>query len=280
MKILILGSGQDAGIPQIGCYCENCNNARSKKEYIHLSPSICFYDNEKEFCFLIDASPDIKYQVDLLKTMKISHTRKGNLPFDGIFLTHAHFGHCSGLWLLGQECTDEKNVPIYCSPIMKKFLQNNHPFNHLLDRNNIILREMEIGKELHFKNLNFFIKPIEVPHRNEYTDTVGFIIESKRKLLYFSDLDFWTEELTKHVNSVDIALLDGTFYTKDEISRYKDIPHPPIIETIDLFKDSETEIYFTHFNHSNPIVRPKGEEWNYVIKKGFKIAYDRLIIEI
>ena len=97
---------------------------------------------------------------------------------------------------------------------------------------------------------------------------------------YFSDLDFWTEELTKHVNSVDIALLDGTFYTKDEISRYKDVPHPPIIETIDLFKDSKTEIYFTHFNHSNPIVRPKGEEWNYVIKKGFKIAYDGLIIDI
>jgi len=280
MKSLILGSGQDAGIPQIGCYCNNCNNARENKEYIHLAPSICFYDKEKEFCFLIDASPDIKYQVDLLKTMKILHTRKGKLPFDGIFLTHAHFGHCSGLWLLGKECTDEKNVPIYCSPIMKKFLQNNHPFNHLLERNNIILKDMVIGKELHFRKFNFLIKPIKVPHRNEYTDTLGYIIESKRKLLYFSDLDFWTEEIIKHVNSVDIALLDGTFYTKDEISRYKDIPHPPIIETIDLFKDSKTEIYFTHFNHSNPIVRPKDEERNYAITKGFKIAYDGLIIDI
>ncbi len=280
MKILILGSGQDAGIPQIGCYCENCNNARKNKEYIRLAPSIALYDNENKFCFLIEASPDIKYQIDILTNKKIVSNRKGILPVDGIFLTHAHFGHCSGLWLLGKECTEEKNVPVYCSPVMKQFLQNNHPFNHLSDRKNIILNEMAIGKELSFKKFKFSITSIEVPHRNEHSDTVGYIIKGQNKILYLSDLDLWTEEIITHVNSVDIAFLDGTFYTNKEISRYKEVPHVPIVETMDLLKESTTEIYFTHFNHSNPIVKPEGEEWRYSIKMGFKIAYDRLTIDI
>ncbi|MFX0133164.1 MAG: MBL fold metallo-hydrolase [Candidatus Hodarchaeota archaeon] len=280
MKILILGSGQDAGIPQIGCYCENCNNARAKKEYIHLAPSLSLYDIKRGFCFLIDASPDIKYQVDSLKNKKIVGNREGVLPVDGIFLTHAHFGHCSGLWLLGKECIDEKNVPIYCSPKMKQFLKNNHPFSHLLDRKNIILKELAVSKEMHFEEFNFFIKSIEIPHRNEFADTVGYLIKSKRMLLYIPDLDFWTEEIVNLVNSVDIALIDGTFYTKNEIPSGRDILHPPITETMDLFKHSNTEIYFTHFNHSNPIVKPEGEERNNAIKKGFKIVYDGLRIDL
>ncbi len=278
MQILILGSAQDAGVPQIGCDCSNCLYARKNHKFIRFGPSIAILDNEKEYCYLIDASPDIKHQVEIIKRNVPKVKTQKTLPISGVFLTHVHFGHVSGLWTLGKECIDTQEITVFCSEKMCEFLVNNHPFSHMIERKNLILSEMKINHKYPIED--FWITSFQVPHRNEYADTVGYVIERNKKLLYLPDLDYWRDDLIKLVESVDIALIDGSFYSKDELPGRDDVPHPPIKETMELLDPTKTEIHFTHFNHTNLILKREGKERKEILEKGFKIAFDGLKINI
>lgn len=277
MRIKILGSGQDDGIPHTGCYCDICNKARKYVKYKRLGPSIAILDKKEGFCYLIDASPDFKYQLHMVWGEVNRIRRKGKIPISGILLTHAHLGHCSGLWHLGKESVEEKNLPVFCTPKMKQFLNNNYPFNLLVQRKNIKIKEIYQREE--FKLDGFKCIAIQVPHRNEIADTVGYIIKSEKRVIYLPDVDHWTDELIEEINMADIALIDGTFYSRAEIPRFTEVPHPPIKETIELLENVKTKIYFTHINHTNSVNR-NGKERKFIETKGFKIAYNSMILKI
>jgi pyrroloquinoline quinone biosynthesis protein B len=275
MRIKVLGSGQDAGIPHTACHCEICNNARKNIEYRRLGPSIAILNDN--FCYIIDASPDFKKQMDMVSGEIKEVERNGKIPVSGILLTHAHFGHCSGLLQLGQEALDEKMFPVFCTPSMKEFLEGNLPFRLLVRHGNIDVREIQIDKESQVSGLRFI--PIQVPHRDEITGTVGYIILSEKRFIYIPDLDYWTDEIVSEIKKADLAMIDGTFYSKDEISRFDEVPHPPILETMDIVKTEHSEVLFTHINHTNAINK-NGDERENVEGKGFKIAYDGMEIKI
>ncbi|NHJ38852.1 MAG: MBL fold metallo-hydrolase [Asgard group archaeon] len=278
MKLLFLGTAQDAGVPQISCYCRNCMIAREFPSLRRYGPSIALYDEKKLFCYLVDASPDIKDQIDLLKeSSSILFETSKKFPVSGIFLTHAHFGHISGLWSLGKECLDAKKIKTYCSPNMYNFLSKNHPFQDLVVRDNIEL--IEIKQRVKHPIEDFKVEIFSVPHRNENADNVGYFISHDLKIVYLPDLDYWTEESIIMIEKADIAIIDGTFYSRNEISRYEDVPHPPIKESMELLKSIDTEIYFTHFNHTNPILRETTVARRKVEMEGFKVAYDGYIID-
>ncbi len=275
MKIKVLGSGQDAGIPQIGCHCDNCTRARKQSEYARLGASIAVLTNDS--CYIIDASPDFKEQIDLLGMDVKKEKRKGKIPTSGILLTHAHFGHCSGLLQLGKEALNEKNLPVFCTPKMKGFLEGNLPFSLLVETGNIKVNELQIGVESKVCGLSFI--PISVPHRDDISDTVGFIILSGKRFIYIPDLDYWADEIISEIEKADLAIIDGTFHSKDEITRFEDVPHPTILETIKTFENIHSKILFTHINHTNAINR-QGDERKYIKERGFDIAYDGMEIEL
>ena len=272
MQIVILGSGQDAGVPQISCNCLNCSQAWKNPKDILLGPSIALLDSEKEYCYLIDASPDIKQQIEMITEIIPKVKNQKAIPISGVFLTHAHFGHVAGLWTLGKECIDARNITVFCSKKMSVFLVNNHPFSHMIKGKNLVPLYIKTNHKYPIED--FWITSFKVPHRDEYADTVGYIIEQKKKFLYLPDLDYWTDDLIKLVESVDIALIDGSFYSKDELPGRDDVPHPPIKETMELLDTTKTEIYFTHFNHTNLILKRECKERKELLEKGFKIAVD------
>lgn len=277
MRMKVLGSGQDDGIPHTGCYCEVCNKARKYAEYKRLGPSVAIIDKRESLCYMVDASPDFKYQLDMIRE-EISETRrKGKIPLSGILLTHAHLGHCAGLWHLGKESVQERNLPVICTSEMKRFLYSSYPFSLLVQRKNINVEEVYPDKG--FKSNGLECRPIQVPHRNEIADTVGYIIKSKKKVVYLPDVDEWTDNIIEEIKGSDIAFVDGTFYSRGEIARFEEVPHPQIQETINLLEDVDTKIYFTHINHTNPINK-EGRERKFVESKGFKIAYDGMILKI
>jgi pyrroloquinoline quinone biosynthesis protein B len=272
MKVMVLGSGQDAGIPHTGCNCKVCAKAKKDTKYRRWGPSIAIFDQNS--VYLIDASPDLKYQMDMLQYVI---NEKESIPISGIILTHAHYGHISGLWQLGEEAANEKNVPVYCTAKTRSLLSENYPFNLLVQSKNIEIREIMDKQEFELKG--FKCAPILVPHRNAVANTVGYIIQSDNTLVYIPDIDRWTEKILREIKEADIALIDGTFYSKDEIPRFDSVPHPPISETVELFKDIKTEIYFTHINHTN-IINKNGKEKKEIESKGFKIAFDGMILDI
>ena len=278
--LTILGIAQDAGYPHIGCNKDCCNkNISDDVEYFVTSIGLSDIENNKHYLF--EATPDITFQIKHLKDGV-----ENKKIIDGIFLTHAHIGHYSGLMYLGREALGAKNVPIYTMPRMKRFLEENGPWSQLVSLDNIDLKEINHNENVILSS-DLRVIPISVPHRDEFSETVGYKIIGKNKsALFIPDIDkwdLWDKSIVDEVKSVDYAFLDATFYSGEEINRsMSEIPHPFISETINLFKDELTEtknkIHFIHFNHTNPLLIKNSNQQNDVRNKGFKIAKQGQII--
>jgi pyrroloquinoline quinone biosynthesis protein B len=277
MKLVILGSGQDGGIPHIGCRCAVCSRARKEAEYRRLGPSIAVFDPDSQVGYIIDASPDFRLQVDRLTDVMGCAPERGEIPVSTILLTHGHAGHYIGLWQLGKEALNVKGLPVYCTGSMERILLRSSPFDLLISGGGIRLHGIVPGTTFPLTGLK--ILPIAVPHRSETTDAVGYIIEAEKRVAYIPDTDGWTEDLVETIATCDVALLDGTFYSKDELPRYASVPHPPIVETVEALKGLKTTVYFTHINHTNP-VNTEGPERSHVEDAGSKIAHDGLVLDV
>ncbi|MDX2414660.1 MAG: MBL fold metallo-hydrolase, partial [Bacteroidales bacterium] len=181
---------------------------------------------------------------------------------DGIFVSHAHIGHYTGLMELGREAMNSKNIPVYALPRMASFLENNGPWDQLLSLNNIKLEYLSHESPL-VLNDNISIDVSEVPHRDEYSETAAYkIITSGSDYLFIPDIDKWSRwerNIVSEIESVDFAFIDGTFFSAKEIPgrSMEEIPHPFVEETMKLFSDQATrtknKIRFIHLNHSNPL---------------------------
>lgn len=279
VEILILGSGQDAGIPHTGCYCGVCARARKDPASRRLGPSIALLEPGR-YCYFIDASPDFKEQLDAASRRVGSVSREGKAPLSGILLTHAHMGHVTGLLHLGKEALCEHGLPVFCTPAMGEFLSSNAPFRFLVDDGHVVLSEVRPGEATALEGEDGpAITPIGVPHRDEVADTVGFVIASDKRVVYIPDLDKWTDEALDEVRRADVAIVDGTFFSKTEIPRFDDVPHPPMSETMDLLGDGVKDVVFTHVNHSNAVNRG-GMEKELLEGRGFRVAFDGMTIRV
>ena len=269
--IQVLGIIQDAGYPHIGCE-KDCCKAVSPGDYFVSCLGLVDKTNNKRYLF--DATPDIHNQLNLLEKFS-----DANLV-DGIFLTHAHIGHYTGLMYLGREGLGGKNIMVYALKRMSKFLTKNGPWDQLVKLNNISIQTIS-NKEFVKLSENIFVIPIRVPHRDEYSETVGYkIIGKSKKILFIPDIDKWDEwkkSIIEEVKLVDYAFIDGTFYNGTELNRdMREIPHPSIEETLQLFSNQpvaeRNKIYFIHINHTNPILTNKNGIRDLVEGLGFNIA--------
>ncbi|MBZ0137339.1 MAG: MBL fold metallo-hydrolase [Planctomycetes bacterium] len=278
LTVHVLGSGQDGGLPQVGSRMAADMNARVDSLAVRLGPSICVLADDGR-CFLVDVSPDIKEQENRLLTIPAYAKRKPGNPFDGVLLTHAHMGHYAGLVHFGREAANCRKLPVWCTDRMAEFLSNNAPWDQLVSLGNIKLHSAgETIEPWH----GLRVRAIPVPHRGEYTDTIGISIDEK--LLYVPDIDNWDawpaarEEVAKH----EVCLLDATFYSREELPGRDlgEISHPFITDTIETFADlaKDRRIILTHFNHSNPVCDPGGKEARSVIAAGFELAQEMLAI--
>ncbi|MDB2366557.1 MBL fold metallo-hydrolase [Flavobacteriaceae bacterium] len=273
--IYILGNTQDAGLPHIGCqhpFCEDNFNVYEE----HYTTSIAVVNSDLKKYILFEATPDITFQLNNLKK-NIFH--EFLLP-ESIYITHAHIGHYTGLMYFGREALGSKDLLVRVLPRMSKFLQNNGPWSQLVDINNIKIKEINFGSSTNELS-NIIVTPVQVPHRDEYSETAGYIIEGKnKKALFIPDIDKWEKwdrDLSQLAKEFDFLLIDATFYDSKEINRdISEIPHPLVIETIDLLSGLNTEnrnkVYFIHMNHTNMMLDPNSGLSKLITSKGFNIA--------
>jgi pyrroloquinoline quinone biosynthesis protein B len=277
-SLIILGTLQDGGSPHIGCKKACCKKLFEKPDPTRKVVSLGLIDFENKQTWLMEATPDITSQLkDLKKVAKFQETETPN----GIFITHAHIGHYAGLMYLGKEALGAKNLPIYAMPRMKSYLETNGPWSQLVSQNNIFLSRLKKDSSVILSS-NFSITPFTVPHRDEYSETVGYKIKGPNKTaLFIPDINkwsIWEKRIIDEIAMVDYAFIDATFYDGNEINTRKisEIPHPFVIESMELFKglpaSEKSKIYFIHFNHTNPLLNPQSKQSKNVIKQGFKIA--------
>jgi len=261
-RVRILGVAQDAGIPHVGCSCPNCERHRESPLYVASLGIVA--DSGKTY--LIDATPDLPHQIRMLPEFP-----------SGIFLTHAHYGHYTGLMHLGREGMWTPNVPVYATQKMRKFLRGNGPWE-LLERHRHVDYQALTGDKGSWEfEPALSIEWVQVPHRNEYADTVAFTIRAHhgKSLLFLPDIDAWPRgEPASLLEGCDIALIDGSFFTREELGpRLFEVPHPPIRETLDRLKPEQAEkVRFLHFNHTNPVLDPESGTREEIEAAGASIA--------
>ena len=279
--VVVLGIAQDGGLPHAGCLKSCCKNLWGTGNNEKVA-SIGIVDPKTGQSWLIDATPDFASQLHILENI---HKTK----LSGIFLTHAHIGHYSGLLQLGREVMGAEDMPVYAMPRMKSFLYENSPWNQLLSLENIKIIDLKNSKEIRLSS-QLYIEPFLVPHRDEFSETVGYrVVSNKKSLVYIPDIDKWSkwdQDIFQVVLHSDFALLDGTFYSSDEIPHrdMSEIPHPFIIETMDLLDNMNSKnrkkIYFIHFNHSNPAINYTSSVSNIIRSKRFNIATEGLKLNL
>lgn len=274
--IYVLGVAQDAGYPQINCEKECCQHVYNQPDNTRYVSSIALVDPDSKEEWIFDATPDFSAQVKLLNNQT---NRKGDLP-EGVFLTHAHMGHYTGLMYLGREAMGANRVPVYGMPRMKTYLETNGPWSQLVALDNIVLKELSNMKSVQL-NERISVTPIQVPHRDEFSETVGYLIKTDQKqILFVPDIDkwqLWEHSITDLIQQVDVALLDATFYINGEINRdMSEVPHPFVEESMGLFEnlslDDKSKVHFIHFNHTNPLLIEGSAAQETVHEKGFKVA--------
>ena len=278
VSVVVLGTVQDAGSPQITCAKACCTALFKTPNASRKVVSLGIIDNTAQKTFLFEATPDITTQ---LRELRIEAGFKATDHPNGIFLTHAHIGHYTGLMYLGKEATNAKNISVYAMPKMKGFLENNGPWSQLVINKNIAIQAMGNKREIDV-TAQLKVIPFSVPHRDEYSETVGYkIIGPNKKILFIPDIDKWEKwpsDIASEIAAVDYAFLDATFYDGEEINN-RDIsliPHPFVIESMALFNKlspaEKKKIHFIHFNHTNPLLNADSEQSKSVLKNGFNIA--------
>jgi pyrroloquinoline quinone biosynthesis protein B len=256
-RLVVLGVAQDGGMPHMGCDQDPCAAARRGER--RAEKVACLGITDGEHAYLFDATPDFPAQV---------HAMGARLP-SGVFLTHAHIGHYTGLVHLGKEVAGARGVPLWATAKMREFLAANVPWRALVENGNVDLRDnadVDLG--------GVRVRAIEVPHRNEYADTVGYLIEGPRaRALYIPDIDRWEpwdRDIRALVESVDVALLDATFASGEELPGrdMSRVPHPLVGDTMARLAGLGERVRLIHLNHTNPLlVDPKSLKGN-----GFRVA--------
>ena len=285
-SLIVLGTVQDAGSPHIACIKACCASLFESPAKNRKVVSLGLIDPENKKTYLFEATPDLPEQMKILA--QNADFNEKETP-DGIFLTHAHIGHYSGLMYLGKEAMNANQVPVFAMPRMKSFLEENGPWSQLVTNSNISLQDMENQKSVELTS-NLSVTPFAVPHRDEYSETVGYkIVGPNKSVLFIPDIDKWEKwetSIVQAISTVDYAFIDATFYDGEEINNrdISQIPHPFIIESMaalkELPKNEKAKIYFIHFNHTNPALDIKSEQSAVIIRNGFNIAqiYDVLTL--
>ena len=281
VKVTLLGIAQDGGRPQAGCNKSCCVSIQRDNWSYPVSLGIVGDDGKGH---LIEASRHLTDQLQIW----------GHNEISDVWLTHAHLGHVDGLGLFGKETMGKIGLNLHLSASMLNLVHNNPFWKSLLDQKVFKPNQFSNGEIIDTES-PFAIQAIQIPHRDELSDMHAFLVKGEKKnLLFLPDHDTWEETLKFHEvdtiraflakNSVDIALIDGTFWSSNELSgRFQhEVPHPPVSLTVEMLgerREDDPEILFIHLNHTNPLYLD-GEERKFVIDLGWQIGEQGMIFDI
>ncbi len=276
--VLVLGVAQDGGAPQAGYPDEPGWKDPSKRRLV---ASLGLVDPATGQRWMFDATPDFPEQLQCLDTAQKPKSRPG---LDGIFLTHAHIGHYTGLMFLGHEVIGARETPVWAMPRFRKFLEDNGPWQQLVKYKNIVLQPLAADTAV-VLNDRLRVTAISVPHRQEYSEVVGYRIEGPtHSVLFIPDIDSWTQwdgegrRIEDEIARVDVAYLDGTFYANGEIPGrdMSGFPHPFISASLARFAslppEQRAKVRFIHLNHTNPALWSGTEARRAIEAAGARVA--------
>ena len=274
-SVTLLGSAQDGGVPQAGCSCLGCMDVHMDKSPELYPVSLGIKDASGKY-HLIEASRTLPKQLRLWaeSTRHLGESLDVISPISSVILTHLHLGHIDGIGQFGKEVIGSRQGSI-------RLISGQHVIDDLGQKSYLDPFTPEVitnGSKIVLGD-GVALEFLRVPHREEEcSETYGIVVRGKKKsILFLPDHDTYADTLKYHnmdslrqwfrTISVDIVLLDGTFFSVDEVagrrSDHSGIPHPTISESLNLLgrkNDADPDLIFIHLNHTNPVINENSKQ--------------------
>jgi pyrroloquinoline quinone biosynthesis protein B len=304
MKIQVLGSAAGGGFPQWNCNCANCDGVRTGS--INARPrtqsSIAMTENSEDW-LLVNASPDLLSQIRSAPALQPARALRDS-GIVAVLLMDAQIDHVTGLLMLRERSTP---LPLYASEQVMADLSDGlnigRALGHYcgLDWRRVLPDQGDFPvAPLHrtrFTPIALESKaPPYSPHRNDPHpgDNIGLKVTNTnngRSAFYAPGLGALTPAVEEAMSSADVLLVDGTFWTADEMIKpglstktAADMGHLPqygpggMIDVLDRMPASRKILI--HINNTNPILREDGPERALLERHGIEVAYDGMEISL
>ncbi len=311
MRIKILGSAAGGGFPQWNCSCRNCSGLRSHK--INAKPrsqtQLAFTVDDK-YWFLINASPDLRAQILNTPELAPPISQPTGSPIAGVFLPSADVDAVAGLLHL----REFQPFFVFATASLQRILKKENRIFNVLDRADPAV-EWQIlaahgrlgchptenpGEAPAFICATFplgdtypdYVSPDLTRTMPPEESNIGFTFEHKNKTVVIAaSLSGHNPEWHKQVVNADVVLIDGTFWSDDELRRTgrsektaREIGHLPLSGTNGLLeqfpRNSRARRILIHINNTNPILDEASSEHRAVLDAGYEIAYDGMELEL
>jgi pyrroloquinoline quinone biosynthesis protein B len=307
MRVEILGTAAGGGFPQWNCACRNCRLLRagtfSGKSRTQLQIAI---SPDGVSWFLLNASPDLSRQI---QASSFLHPAGGtrHSPISGVFLTSAELDQCLGLLLL----REFQPLEIFATASVRRILREDNSMFSMLERSpdQAEWHDVVPGTPLRLCSdtggqSGIECLPLSVGSRypSYVTQTraaelcarealLGVILSSGKRLGYFPAVGQIDDRLLEQLNSLDVLLFDGTFWTDDELINLgigtrtaREMGHIPVSSpggSLDLLSGLRcTRKMFVHINNTNPMLDETGPAYRQVCESGWEIAEDGCRLEL
>ena len=295
-------------MPQWNCACPNCRDARSGRVQTRTQSCVAIGDGHQ--WFLVNASPDLRAQIEAHKELQPLPESPRNTPITGVLLTNADLDHVLGLFLL----REGGPLNVYASAAVRATLDQALSLSSIL--------EHFCGLKWHEPPTEFaplsasngpsqsllyraiplparppvFAKGAVQKDRSLLTSTATTNLayqflnpQTKRRLLVAPDVGEITDELVFSMEKSDAVLFDGTFWSGDELNQVRagartaqDMGHVTIRDgSLKLMAGlaARHKVYI-HINNTNPVLSPDSSERKAVEAAGIVVGYDGLEFEL
>jgi pyrroloquinoline quinone biosynthesis protein B len=300
IRVRLLGTAAGGGLPQWNCACDNCLAARAGRIPSRTQSSVALSADGRNW-FLVNASPDLRAQIERTPALHPWETSARNSPIAGVLLTNADLDHVLGLILL----REGEPLPVLATEAVRETLIGPLGFETLLGgfcgiRWEAAPTEFSPLRLRDGSPSSLFVRAIFLPGGPPRFDktsiaqtghSVAYQIrdQSGASLLMAPDVAEITSELQQALEESDAVIFDGTFWVADELRRLnpdartaQQMGHLPIRDgSLELLRRSPARWkIFTHINNTNPILATDSLERTAVLTAGVLIGEDGLEFEI
>jgi pyrroloquinoline quinone biosynthesis protein B len=251
---------------------------------------------------LFNASPDILAQIRANPCLQPARGLR-DTGIAGVVLIDAQIDHTTGLFML----REGKPLDIWCTDQVNEDLTTGNPIFGVLSHFCTVRRQslrvtppesfvVPAVPGLRFSPVPLASKaPPYSPHRHDPHpgDNIGVLIEdtvSGQKVFYAPGFGAMESHLEPYLADSDCVLLDGTFWTDDEMIRLgistqtaRAIGHLPqsgpdgMIELLARYKKPRKILI--HINNTNPILDEDSAERAELTRAGIELAWDGMLID-